>query len=148
MDVLVASVSGGDLRATIRGKGSMAHPVTRLNQITVVRGQTKFLDVKVKTQKGRDANLQGSDIVLTVRKRSDTEVLVSKTTPADNGIEVTDAAAGEATITLSTDDTDLEAGEYRYDVWVVSDGDPPVRQPVVQFAQMHVVDSLTDFGGT
>ena len=123
----------------------MAHPATRMNAVQVVRGQTKVLQIKVKTKAGRAAKLGGATIYLTVRQKPNTPVLITKTTPAENGINVTDAAKGEAVATLDINDTDLEAGQYRYDVWVEYPGDPPVRQPVVKFALMEITDGLTDF---
>ncbi len=126
----------------------MAHPATRMNKVQVVRGQTKVLQIKVKTKAGRNAKLTGATLYLTVRQRPNTDVLITKTTPAENGIEITDAAKGEAIATLSITDTDLEAGQYRYDVWVEYPGDPPTRQPVVKFALMEVIDGLTDFSAT
>ena len=58
----------------------------------------------------------------------------------------TDKEADEAVATLNINDTaQLEAGTYRYDVWIEFPGDPPVRQPVVQYAEIHVSDSVTEF---
>lgn len=124
----------------------MPHPATRLNKIQVVRGQTKVIEITVKTREGRPAKLSGATLYLTVRKRADTDVLIVKT--SGDGIEITDAAKGVAVATLNINDTDIEAGDYRYDVWVEYPGDPPVRQPVVQFAEMKVTDGLTDFTTT
>ena len=124
----------------------MPHPVNSLNTLRVVRGQTKTIRVKVKTAAGRNAKLSGAKMIFSLRKRALGDLLISKST--DDGIEITDPAKGEAVITLNVTDTDLAAGEYRYDVWVEYPGDPPVRQPVVKFAQLFIVDALTDFSTT
>jgi hypothetical protein len=130
----------------------MAHPANRVNAIKVIRGQTKVISVKVKTKAGRNAKLADASLIMTVRKRQDMGVLITKTTPKASGIEVTDAGKGDAIITLDINDTGgLEAGEYRYDVWVIFPGsgdELDVRQPVVKFAQMHVEDGLTDFANS
>lgn len=127
----------------------MPHPNARLNRVQVVRGQTKVLGLTIKKSDGRAASLSGAQLYMTVRKRPDADVLVSKST--DDGIQIDDAGKGQATVTLSIEDTDLEAGEYRYDIWVVypgQNGEPDTRQPVVHYAQLHVVDGLTDFPAT
>lgn len=122
----------------------MPHPSNRLNAIRLVQGQTKSVSVKVKTNEGRVATLIGAKLYLTVRKTAGSPILITKTT--GDGIEVTDAAKGEAVATLNINDTaQLEAGTYRYDVWIEFPGDPPVRQPVVQYAEIHVSDSVTEF---
>ena len=125
----------------------MPQPGNRTNAIEIVRGETKFLEVEVKTSKGRIAKLTGSTLYMSVRKRPDSDVLVSK--KSGDGIEIIDAEKGRALVTLNINDTNLEAGEYRYDVWVEfppeTEGDLPVRQPVITYAPMHVKDGLTDF---
>ena len=121
----------------------MPHPVNSLNTLRMVQGQTKVISVKVKTANGRIAKLSGAKMFFSLRKRAGGTVLIAKTT--DDGIEITNASKGEAVITLDIDDTGLAPGEYRYDVWVEYPGTPVVRQPVVKFAQLFVVNSLTDF---
>jgi hypothetical protein len=82
---------------------------------------------------------------MTVRRGPNEDVLIAKTS-VDDGIQITDGANGKAIITLTSNETEsLKTGEYRYDAWVVYPGDPPVRKPVVRFAQLHVIDGLTDF---
>jgi hypothetical protein len=116
----------------------------RLNALRLVQGQTKSFLVAVKTKEGRVVNLGSAKLYMSVRRTAGTTVLISKT--SGDGIEITDAAKGEATITLETTDTaQLVAGDYRYDVWVEFPGDPPKRQPIVQYAEIHVEDSITEF---
>jgi hypothetical protein len=103
------------------------------------------LGLTVKTADGKRAKLNGASLFMTVRKQRGGIVLIAKTTPASNGIEITNANQGEATITLSITDTEgLELGEHRFDAWVTYPGSPSVRHPVVQDAQMHVIGSITD----
>lgn len=125
----------------------MPHPKSSLNEIRLVRGQTKVFQAKVKTKAGRKANLQDVSVFMSIQKQAGSPVLVTKSTPKSSGIEVTNPADGEITVTLSTYDTDsLNPGTYRYDLWVEFPGDPPVRHPVVKFAELRVVDSVTQFG--
>jgi|GEM_PF-4608656 len=125
----------------------MPYPANRLNAIRLVQGQTKRVAVRVKTKEGRGVSLEGARVLMTVRRTAGSAVLIAKTT--GSGIAITDPARGEAVITLDTTDTcQLEAGAYRYDVWVEFPGEggaPPVRYPVVHYAEIHVEDSVTDF---
>jgi hypothetical protein len=120
------------------------HPERSLNEIRLVRGQTKTLKIKVKQKSGRLAKLQGATLYMSIQQKPGEPVLVTKTTNDD--IVITDQDKGEATITLTSDDTALlSVGTYRYDVWVEFPGNPPTREPVVQFAMLRVIDSVTTF---
>lgn len=122
------------------------HPERSLNEVRLVQGQTKTLKVKVKTRQGRNAKLQGAVIYCSVYEKPGEPVLIALKSP-DNGIEIIDPQKGEAIVTMSSTDTQaLSVGTYRYDCWVEYPGDPPVREPVVQFALLRVVDSVTTFG--
>lgn len=125
----------------------MPHPANRLNAIRLVQGQTKKVRVRVRTKEGRVVRLEGAKLYMSVRKTAGDTLLITKT--SDSGIELTDLAKGEATITLdSTDTAQLEAGAYRYDVWVefpAEGSTPATRYPVVQYAEIHVEDSVTEF---
>lgn len=125
----------------------MPHPTNRLNAFRLVQGQTKKLDLTVKTREGRPASLQGATLYMSIRRLPGLPVLVAKRT--GQGIESTDPSSGRATITLDAADTaQLEAGTYRYDVWVEIPGEgesPPKRYPVVHFAELSVEDSMTEF---
>jgi len=122
----------------------MPAPPNPLNVVRLVSGQTKVLKVTVKTDNGRAKNLDGSVVYFTAREKIDSAVLISKKSP-DDGIVISDAAQGEAIITLSTTDTVLAQGHYLYDIWVEIPGEPPVRYPVVKKAELFVESSLTDF---
>jgi len=123
------------------------HPPNRLNALRLVQGQTKTFSVRVKTKEGREARLEGATLYMSVRKTAGSPVLISKTT--GSGIVVTDPFKGVAVVTLDTTDTaQLQAGTYRYDIWVefpAHGTSPPVRHPVVQYAELHVEDSVTEF---
>jgi len=127
----------------------MPHPPNRLNAIRLVKGQTKSISVKVKTQEGRPVVLSGGTMLyMSVRRTAGSPVLIAKST--GNGIDVTDPAKGEATVVLDVADTaQLEVGAHRYDVWLVypsSDEDSPEeRFPIVKHAELYVEDSITEF---
>jgi hypothetical protein len=120
----------------------MPSPPNLLNNIRVVRGQTKVLQMTVKTCEGAAASLGGATIYFTARD-GDGAVVIRKKSP--DGIEITDEAKGKATITLSSTDTDIDQGCYRYDVWVEFAGTPPIRHPVVKGAEMVIEASYADF---
>lgn len=122
----------------------MPLPANLLNNIRVVRGQTKVLDVVVKTCEGRLASLDGAVLYFTVRAEVGGTVLMRLKSP-DEGIEITNAAAGEATITISSTDSDISPGCFFYDLWVELPGIPPVRHPVVKKAELTIEASLADF---
>lgn len=122
----------------------MPQPANLLNSIRVVRGQTKVLDVVVKTCEGRLASLDGATLYFTVREEVGGAVTFRCKSP-DDGIEITDAAKGEATITISSTKSDVSPGCYFYDLWVSLPGDPPIRHPVIKKAELTVEASLADF---
>jgi len=122
----------------------MPQPANLLNSIRIVRGQTKVLDVVVKTCEGRLASLNGATLYFTVREEVGGAVTFRCKSP-DDGIEITNAAEGEATITISSTKSDVAPGCYFYDLWISFDGDPPIRHPVVKKAEITVEASLADF---
>lgn len=122
----------------------MPQPANLLNSIRVVRGQTKVLDVVVKTCEGRLASLDGSTLYFTVREVVGGVVTFRCKSP-DDGIDITDANKGEATITISSTKSDVDPGCYAYDLWVEFPGVPPIRHPVVKKAELTVEASLADF---
>ena len=122
----------------------MPLPANLLNSIRIVRGQTKVLDVVVKTCEGRLASLDGAVVYFTVRAEVGGDVVFRCKSP-DDGIEVTDEVKGEATITISSVKSDIAPGCYFYDLWVEFPGEPPVRHPVVKKAELTVEASLADF---
>jgi len=122
----------------------MPTPANLLNNIRVMRGQTKILDVVVKTCEGRFASLDGATVYFTVRDSVGGTVLMRLKSP-DEGIEITNAANGEATITISSADSDISPGCYYYDLWVEFPGTPPVRHPVVKKAEITIEGSIADF---
>lgn len=121
----------------------MAQPGSMLNTIRLVRGQTKVLHVTVKDRNGRPADLTNATLYFTARQSSTSAVLICKTN--GDGIEITDPSCGEATITLSSTDTEIEKGQYHYDIWVEYAGTPPIRHPVVKYAELCVEERLASF---
>lgn len=119
-------------------------PANLLNTIRVVNGQTKVLHVTVKTCEGKAASLNGATLYFTVREEVGSAVLMSLKSP-DEGIEITDAAAGKATVTMSSTQTEIPTGCYFYDLWLEFPGTPPIRNPVVKKAELVIEPSLADF---
>ena len=123
----------------------MPSPANLLNKVYVVRGQTKVLNVVVKTCEGRLASLDGAILYFTVRAEIGGAVLMRLKSP-DEGIEITDAANGEATITISSTDSDIEPGCYFYDLFVSFEQvSPPIRYPVVKKSEINIEASFADF---
>lgn len=123
----------------------MPQPANLLNSIRVCRGQTKVLDITVKTCEGRVASLDGATVYFTVRASSNSAVLMQLKSPTE-GIVVTDAAKGKATITMSSVDTDIASGCYSFDIWVSYETCmPPVRHPVIKKAELTIEPALVDF---
>lgn len=117
----------------------MPHPPNRFNNIRVVSGQTKRLRVTVKDKDGRPAKLnQAEDIVMTAIDHDGEPVF---TKHKGDGIEISDASKGQLMIELSSTDTALEAATYKYDLWIIYAGTPPVRDPVVKEADLVVTKS-------
>jgi len=122
----------------------MPQPANLLNKIYVVQQQTKTLLVTVKTSEGAAANLNGANLYMTVRDKIGGTVVIMKT--SGDGISITCADDGQATITLSTIDTDIPKGCYYYDIWTEHpQTSPPIRHPVVKHAEMIVEPAITDF---
>ena len=122
----------------------MAAPANLLNKIYVVQQQTKSLLVTVKTSDGAPANLTGAEMYMTVRDKIGGTVLITKSTADD--IDITCPEDGQATITLTTEDTDIATGCLTYDIWVsCPQTTPPTRHPVVKHAEMVVEPAITDF---
>jgi len=122
----------------------MPQPANLLNTIRLVRGQTKVFHVTVKTCEGRAASLSGATLYFTVRESADSAALIALTSP-DDGIEITDAAEGKATVTISSTDSDIAKGCYGFDLWVELPGSPPVRHPVVKRSEFIVEETFTTF---
>lgn len=122
----------------------MAQPANLLNKIFVVQQQTKTLLVTVKTSEGAAANLNGANVYMTVRDKVGGTVVITKSINDD--IVITCAEDGQATITLTTEDTDIATGCWLYDIWIeYPQTSPPVRHPVVKHAELIMEPAITDF---
>lgn len=116
---------------------------SRTNTIRVVIGQTKVIRVEVSDANGRPMKLHGATVVFTVRTdhRSEASVILS-----GSGIEIVDPAKGVLMITIDSDKTsNIPKGRNLYDIWVIFDGSPPVRHPVVRMAELWAEESVTQF---
>lgn len=121
----------------------MTAPANMLNSVRLVKGQTKVLKITVKTCDGAPASLAGATLYMTTRLDASSTAVIQKS--GTNGFQITDSAKGLATLTLSSTDTNIARGCYYYDIWVVFDGTPPIRHPIVKNAQFIVEDSITSF---
>lgn len=94
-----------------------------MSDINIFRGDTANLDLAIK-QAGTSipANLTDASVFFTVKERKnhlDSLAVISKCTPYTNGIDVSNAAAGEATVMISSAETStLLTGPHWYDVQV------------------------------
>lgn len=123
----------------------MPAPANVMNKIRAVQQQTKTLLVTVKTSEGAAASLNGASLTMTVRDEVGGNIIITKTTEG-GGIEITCADDGQATVTLSTEDTDIPKGCYVYDLWVsYTQTTPPIRHPVVKNAELIIESAITDF---
>ena len=95
-------------------------------RITIVKGDTAIFDISMKNYEF----VEGDEVYFTVRKSSDNLVAVIKK-------RVSTFKGRKAKILLSSDDTNIEAGAYLYDVQcslfngVVDTIIPPTRFEVV-----------------
>lgn len=122
----------------------MPHPPNRLNVVRAVRGQTKELELTVRTKEGRIPPLNGKTIFMTAKANiTDEASLFVKST--GDGVQVVDASKGKVKITLSSSDTDLAPGTYKYDIWLSDNGDPPVRKPIVKSSDLVIQSGVSSF---
>ena len=90
---------------------------------TVWQGEYKPIDVTVYEPDGiARKNITGATITWIIKKRVNTEVLVTKST--DSGIIITSATEGEFSITLNPVDTNLSAGKYYHEARSVINDEP------------------------
>jgi len=107
-----------------------------------VKGQTQVITVTVKTQDGAASSVVGTNLYFTAQDDKGTVVIAKLST---DGIVVKDGPGGIFTVTLTSTDTELAPGRYRYDIWVEFPVSPPVRNPVVKAADMIIEDAITQF---
>ena len=125
----------------------MTTPGKLMNNVRLVQGQTKVLELTVKDKDGRPASLSGADIYFTAKLNpTDTTPAICVSTLSGD-IVITDAAGGLATITLPSTVTDIAKGRYRYDIFLIfSIPDPEIRQPVIHNAELCVETRISNFG--
>lgn len=124
----------------------LRHSKMALNEVHLVRGQTKILNVKVRTGEGRKVSLVDASLTMSVyRQPGEVPVVVKRT---GDGISVIDQASGDFQVRLECTDTQLiEVGVWLYDIWMeFGERDPVERYPVVQLSRLRSTDSATSFG--
>jgi hypothetical protein len=122
----------------------MANAPVMLNNLRVVKGQSKRWQITVRRKNGARAKLpSGTRFFFTVARGG--EVVFTKTSD-DGSIRLVDAENGVATLDLEVEDTEkLEAGTSIYDLWVDVGGTPPKREPLVDQAELIVTERVTQF---
>lgn len=121
----------------------MPHPANRLNSIRMVRFETKSFEVTIQDQDGRPVKLGGATLIMSLGAAGGSPLVTKQT---GSGIETLDADKGKAKVTLSSVDTaGLAAGQYKWDLWVVLPGDPPVRYQAVKLSDASVTNGMTTF---
>ena len=94
-----------------------------MSQINIYRGDTVSLNLAVTSGTSSTArDLTDTTLFFTVKERkghTDTQAAISKRSPTASGINVTSAAGGLATISLTAAETDaLRTGPHWYDVQI------------------------------
>lgn len=94
-----------------------------MSQINIYRGDTVALDLAVTSGTSSIArDLTDSTLFFTVKQQkgdSDSSAVIKKSSPIADGINITNASNGLATVSLSPDDTDsLKTGPHWYDIQI------------------------------
>ena len=92
------------------------------NQLELIRGASKVLELHVEDSEGVHVNITGSRIVMTVKcQLSDRDPAFQKDSAVGIAeVELTDAPNGIAQIKISPSDTkNLDVGDYVFDIWIV-----------------------------
>lgn len=113
------------------------------NAVSIVRGTSKTLSLKVKDAAGNPVNLTGATVYFTVKQKAkDKYSLIQKISTDIAQVEIPNPTDGIAKIYISPEDTvSLATTRYMFDVWVIlSSGD---RYVVVAPSVFEVKDSIT-----
>jgi hypothetical protein len=89
--------------------------------MTIIRGTDNSIKITF-TENSSPVDITGYEVLFTLKKqcdidKDDTYALISK-----DITDHTDPTAGETTLVLTNEDTDIEAGNYYYDLRLVKDG--------------------------
>ena len=85
--------------------------------MSIVRGDTKTYKLVFRNQAGDIVDITNYTVMFTLKSDSaddDDDALISKTMTVESG------ESGEATLTLSPSDTDIDGGIYVYDIQLVT----------------------------
>jgi hypothetical protein len=124
----------------------MSLPPVALNKLRVAQGQTKTFTIAVKTANGRVFDLSGfTEFRITVANGG-TKVL-EKVSPI--GFDTSCAGEGVIVVTLSSTETMIPVGCYKWDAWAIKlssvVGDPDLRYQIVRPSEFVVEQSITSF---
>jgi len=105
------------------------------------------LDVEVLSvdRYGRPVDLTGFTVTMTVRVslESSLDALIVKSSDVPGEIDVT-PLLGKSVVHLEPGDTELDAGQYVYDVWATADA-PLRRIPLIATSDFVVEQAVTTF---
>jgi hypothetical protein len=113
------------------------------NAVSIVRGTSRTLSLKVKDADGNPVNLTGATVYFTVKQKAkDKYWLIQKISTDIAQVEIPNPTDGIAKIYLVPEDTvSLATTRYMFDVWVIlSSGE---RYVVVAPSVFEVKDSIT-----
>lgn len=89
--------------------------------LTLIRGDSRNIDVTIKDADGAAIDITGGTVFFTVNASDDpsddTAAVITKDVTSH-----TDAANGLSRIALTASDTEVDAGEYYYDIQYVDSG--------------------------
>lgn len=118
------------------------------NSVSIYKGSSKTLCLTVNNGTGCDSgtgpvNLTGATIYFTVKCREgDPSPIISKSSNVVGQIVITEPRAGKAKIYLTPLDTNLDPGQYKFDVWVVLSSGK--RYPVVTPSIIEILPAVTE----
>ena len=93
------------------------------NALTIRKADDKTYQVTITDSDGVVVNISTYTVKFTVRKNpADSAAVISKTTPAASGINLSDPTNGVFKISLSDTDTNITPGKYIYDVEMANSG--------------------------
>jgi len=89
--------------------------------MTIIKGTDNTIDITFK-EDGEVLDITGYNILFTVKKQNDVDKSDDYAIIKKDIVSHTDAINGITTLVLGSDDTDVNAGQYYYDLRLIKDG--------------------------